>query len=110
MKYYILIYTDNLPANVGGRANGPVIRIKNKYRDDKGILEHEKCHVRQWWRTLGLHGLLTFHKGYKFRIEVEAYKEQLKYSPGNEELFAHFIATNYGLNVTQAEAKAALIK
>ena len=110
MKYYILIYTDNLPANVGGRANGPVIRIKNKYRDDKGIHEHEFCHARQWWKTLGLHTLLVlFSKKYKFWCEVQAYKEQLKYSPGNEDLFASFISKNYGLNVSVDEAKAALI-
>ena len=111
MEYYILIYTDNLPANVGGRANGPVIRIKNKYRDDKGLLEHEKFHVRQWYFGLFIfHGLLyKFSDKYRFWSETQAYKEQLKYSPGNLDLFASFISKNYGLNVSVDEAKAALI-
>lgn len=43
------IYTDNLPADVGGCANGPVIRIRNKYRNDTGIHAHEAEHVRQWY-------------------------------------------------------------
>lgn len=43
------LYTDNLPADVGGCANGPVIRIRNKYRDDTGIHAHEAEHVRQWY-------------------------------------------------------------
>lgn len=43
------LYTDNLPAGMGGCANGPVIRIRNKYRDDTGIHAHEAEHVRQWY-------------------------------------------------------------
>lgn len=43
------IYTDALPADVGGCANGPLIRIRNKYRDDTGIHAHEAEHVRQWY-------------------------------------------------------------
>jgi hypothetical protein len=43
------LYTDNLPADVGGCANGPLIRIRNKYRDDPGIHAHEAEHVRQWY-------------------------------------------------------------
>lgn len=46
---HITIYTDNLPANVGGRANGPVVRIKPQYRNDAGIRAHELVHVKQWY-------------------------------------------------------------
>lgn len=45
----ITIYTDALPENVGGCANGPLIRIRTKYRDDAGIRAHEAEHVRQWY-------------------------------------------------------------
>lgn len=45
----ITIYTDALPDGVGGCANGPVIRIRPKYRDDAGIHAHEHVHVRQWY-------------------------------------------------------------
>ena len=45
----VVVYTDNLPENVGGRTNAFVVRIKNKYRDDAGIHAHEYEHVRQWY-------------------------------------------------------------
>lgn len=44
-----IIYTDNLPEDVGGCANLLLIRIRNKYRDDTGIHAHEAEHVRQWY-------------------------------------------------------------
>lgn len=44
----ITIYTDKLPPDVGGCANGPVVRIRTKYRDDAGIHAHEAEHVEQW--------------------------------------------------------------
>lgn len=53
----ITIYTDNLPPDVGGCANGPVVRIKTKYRDDAGIHAHEAEHVRQWWMGVVIGGL-----------------------------------------------------
>jgi hypothetical protein len=45
----LTIYTDKLPPDVGGCANGPVVRIRTKYRADTGIHAHEAEHVRQWW-------------------------------------------------------------
>ena len=45
----ITLYTDNLPPDVGGCANGPIVRIRPKYRNDTGIHAHEAEHVRQWW-------------------------------------------------------------
>lgn len=53
----ITIYTENLPLNVGGCANGPVVRIRKKYRDDAGIHAHEYEHVEQWW-TVSLIGVM----------------------------------------------------
>lgn len=58
MRYPSLtIYTDKLPPDVGGCANGPVVRIRTKYRDDAGIHAHENEHVRQWWTGVLLGGL-----------------------------------------------------
>lgn len=42
-------YTDDLPDGVGGRAIGPLVLIRPKYREDAGIHAHEAEHVRQWW-------------------------------------------------------------
>ena len=46
---HLTFYTDHLPADVGGCANGPIVRIRTKYRNDTGIHAHEAEHVRQWW-------------------------------------------------------------
>lgn len=54
----IVIYTDDLPEGGGGQANGPVVRIRQKYQHDEGILRHELTHVWQWWLTLFLHSIL----------------------------------------------------
>ena len=44
MRYFILLYTDELPDKFGGQASGPLIKIRPKYAGDVGLLEHEKTH------------------------------------------------------------------
>ena len=79
-EMYLLVYTDRLPQNSNGCANGPIIRIRPAYKGDEGLKQHEICHVHQWWRTLGLHSLLYLvSKRYRLRAEVEAYRKQLEY-------------------------------
>lgn len=87
-------------------AIGPVIKILEKYRDDRGIYEHELLHVKQWLFTLGIHSLLyLLVPRYKLWAEVQCYREQAKHYPDDRRpLFAHFIATSYGLKITEAEA------
>lgn len=131
-RYPITFYVKSLPPNTGGEARGPVIRILEKYRTDRGIYEHELVHVKQW-AALSLLGLLwlagCYHFGYmqwanlaplamaihpllymylpayKLWAEVQAYREQAKHYPDDRRpLFAEFIATAYGLNITQAQA------
>ena len=97
-----IFYTDNLPDGVGGRANGPVIRIRNKYKGvDEGIHQHELTHVKQWYRTILTHGLLyVMFELYRLNSEVEAYKKQLEYSVNREkdlDRFAGYIAERYDL-------------
>lgn len=102
---YLTFYVDSLPDGFAGKANGPVIRILKKYKDDQGLLAHEKVHVRQWWMTLGLHSILyLLSDRYKLWAEVEAYKEQLKHTPSSALQFAGFIAEKYGLDVSVNKA------
>ena len=76
----LIFYTDALPEGVGGDARGPVIRIRSKYREDQGIHQHELEHVRQWWRTLGLHSVLYFvSRRYRLWAEAQAYQMQRWY-------------------------------
>ncbi len=137
----ITIYTDALPENVGGCANGPLIRIRTKYRDDAGIRAHEAEHVRQWyigvligmlaaltiastssaWSALWPAALLSgcaLHPlaylllpRYRLRSEARAYCVQATHYPDDRrQLFASFISTRYGLNITQDEALKAIGK
>jgi hypothetical protein len=101
----MIFYTTKFLKGFAGITYGPVILIHPDYKDDIGLLAHEKEHVKQWFRTLGLHSFLyLLSDRYKLWAEVQAYRVQLKHSPGNEERFARFIAEKYGLDITIAEA------
>lgn len=130
-RYPLTFYVKSLPPNTGGDARGPVIRILEKYRNDRGIYEHELVHVKQWaalaslgllwalgcvgagymqYANLGipaliLHPLLyTVVPHYKLWSEVQAYREQAKhYADDRRSLFAQFIVESYGLKVTHAD-------
>jgi hypothetical protein len=134
--YPLTFYTKSLPPDVGGCANGPVIRILEKYRHDKGIYRHELLHVKQWfvWSLLSipvayvlyqlalfdyialsilpiaLHSVLyRFIPSYRFWCEVECYKEQAKHYPDDRKpLFAEYIANGYDLPHTTKQALDAL--
>lgn len=106
---YSLKYTDDMPAWQGGYARAWFVRIRPKHRDDQGLLQHELTHVRQFWRSCGLHGILLLFKTYRLKAEVEAYRKQLEYAPaGSINTFAVFIATRYDLGITIEEALKAL--
>jgi hypothetical protein len=51
---HLTIYTDNLPPNVGGTAQGFLVKIRPKYKDDVGIHNHEYKHVNQWYKALAV--------------------------------------------------------
>jgi hypothetical protein len=90
-----------------GTARGPFIFIRPEYKGDAGLLAHEKVHVWQWLRTLGLHSFLyPLSDRYRLAAEVECYREQAKHYPDDRmPRFAAFISKYYGLRIT---AKAAL--
>jgi len=103
----MVIYTDKfIPDRFGGIIYGPIILIRPKYRDDIGLLEHEREHVRQWWRGWGVGYWLryTFSHKWRLRYELEGYRVQLLYSPQHKSKFAYFLATNYRLTITWEEA------
>jgi hypothetical protein len=104
MKYYIVKYTDDLAEGFGGSTQGPFIKIRPKYEGDRGLLEHERTHVRQWyvatvlWLSGGvaltlllssnwwlispaapfLHTMLyQFVRPYRRWCEVRAYRQQI---------------------------------
>lgn len=108
----LIVYTEKLPKDwAGGWCFGPLILIRPKYKEDKGLHAHELFHSTQVWLTLGIHGILySMIPKYRYWSEVCAYRRQLKYSNGAEKHFAKFIATYYKLNVTEEQALKDLTK
>lgn len=137
MCWPLTFYVQALPPTVGGRAFGPFIQLLEKYRSDTGIYAHELQHVKQWaaatalaaaaW-VLGCYALgfmqhaalaifaplvhqvaYTALPAYKLWAEVQAYRVQAQHYPDDRRpLFAHFIATSYGLHITYQQALAKL--
>jgi len=108
----IIIYTDKLPQEwAGGWCYGPIILIRPKHQDNKGLLVHELFHSTQFWLTLGIHGILyLLIAKYRYWSEIWAYRRQLKYSMGAEKRFAQFISKHYKLKVTEEQALKDLMK
>lgn len=133
---HFTFYTQ-LDPEVSASTNGPFIRIRPDFKDDAGVLAHERVHVQQWyfWFCLSiyaalymhfmdidgwpmvimlgamLHNLLTFIPAYCLWKEVQAYREQAKHYPTDRRMeFAGYIATQYGLNISTEDAYQLLTK
>lgn len=93
-----------IPVRFDGYAVGPLVLVRPG--TSAGLLEHELTHVRQFWRTCGLYGLLSICSArWRQRFEVEAYRAQLAVTgPGQVLHFAAALASNYGLSLTTEEA------
>lgn len=93
---------------------GFVIFIDPAFKDDPGLIPHEQVHVDQFLRTFGLHVFLyRFSKGYRFKSEAEAYREQLQHYPLAEypqrlDDYATFLSEHYGLGITKEQAITAI--
>lgn len=137
VKLYRVKYVKELPNGFGGTAQGPLIKILPKYKDDIGLLEHEKVHVLQWyaWLAIGLllstlltllvspslwplyglapllHQLLyKFVRPYRRWCEVQAYSKQPATGGYSSSDFAvAALVEKYDLNLSTNEAKALLL-
>lgn len=137
MKYYFIKYTENIGSGFGGTAQGPLIKILPKYKEDTGLIEHEKTHVRQWYAVLAIWLLLcallslvvspvlwplcglapVVHpvlyklvRPYRQWCEVQAYRKQLAtggYSTGEFAVIA--LVEKYDLGLSYDQAKALLL-
>lgn len=135
MKYYSLKFKDDL-GGWGGKASMWRIEILKKYRHDKGLLEHEKFHVRCWWYCLAAtwaiaiamyfagthgwwlpvavlgpwtHGTLYRNKYFRRLVEIRAYRLQLKAGTYHSPQFAvTALMTKYSLGMSDRAARKAL--
>ena len=110
MLYTLFISNEVIPEGSAGCTKAWFIYIRPAYKEDRPLLEHEKIHVRQFWRTLGFHALFyLLSKTYRLNAEVEAYRVQLSYCNEwdkeiNRQKFAERISTKYGLDITEEDA------
>lgn len=109
-------YTNDIPEAFAGTAKFWRIKIRPEHKDDTGLLEHEKEHVRQFWMFSLFHCLAYGRlKPYTLWCEVRAYRKQLQYPPATEDpdryrdLYAGYLSTKYGLDLTKEEAKEVLM-
>ena len=116
LLHIIIPLSTFIPKRFAAFVFGPIIFVRPAYRNNIPLIEHEKVHVHQFWRTFGTHGLwCQFNKEYRLRSEVEGYavqikkREELGMSP-RVELYAGFISTHYNLDVTVEEALELLVK
>lgn len=110
-----VFYTNSnvlIPKRHLAATRGFLIFVRPEHKGDKGLLEHEKVHRRQFIRTFGLHGLLyLFVEDYRLTAEVEAFREQAKHYPDDRmPRFAQLLASNYRIDITEDEALRALRK
>ncbi len=108
------VETMRKPESTAGYAKGCFIKIRTKFSFEIGLLHHEITHVKQWYRTLGLHSLLYMcFKWYKKLSETEAYRVQLKYVKNREKaikIFTNAMVNKYGLGITVEEARKLFTK
>lgn len=116
-----MIYTNKVKGGAKLKMT-PFILINPAHKGDKGLLAHEKLHVKQWWLmclassplllltpwffivSIAFHDLLyTFIRQYRQWSEVACFKEQLKHG-GSIEYAAKFLSENYDLKITHEEA------
>ena len=136
MKYYLIKLATRLPNGFGSTAQGPLIKLLTKYKDDVGLIEHEKTHVRQWYAVLAIgllictlltllvspslwphyglalfsHQLLyKFVRPYRRWCEVKAYRKQVAVGGYSSNGFAvTMLVEKYGLDLSVDEARALL--
>ena len=137
MKYFKVKYTDNIAEKFAGETWGPLIKIRPKYINDTGLLEHEKTHVRQWYAVLALglllgalltllvspslwlvfglapvlHQLLyQWVRPYRRWCEVQAYRKQIAVGGYASTTFAvTALVEKYDLGLSVDEARVLLI-
>lgn len=108
MKNYLVFYTDLIPQRFTGYTFAFIILLRPSVKGDIALLEHEKVHVNQFWRTLGLNGIFyLFSKKKRMEYELEAYLKQLEFEKNKDlakQTFAKYLSNNYNLNLTYEDA------
>jgi len=103
-----------LPNTNDGLCLGFLIFIKSTNWNDSALLEHELVHSKQFYKSCGVFLILwCISKKWRYKYELEAYREQLQYidsmhAERAEQVFATYLSTIYRLPITYEQALADL--
>jgi hypothetical protein len=111
---YFVIYKSWLMAKwqTGRVLFGCIIQIRPELKEDKGLLQHELEHIKQWQKRWLTHPILyRFSKKYRLQCEAAAYKVQVDVSDNPFRLLiaARSLSLRYNLGITEAEAEQAIL-
>jgi hypothetical protein len=105
----VVVITDRLvPRAADAMTVWPVIFVRLASRDDKGLIEHELVHWHEqawnplWW----VRYLLS--SSFRQAAEVRAYRRQIDVRGISIEQAADYLARDYGLPLTNAQARELL--
>jgi hypothetical protein len=74
------------------------IVIRPEKRGKCNLLEHELVHCKQFYRSIGVYPLMyLISRRYRYKSEIEAYKEQIRLGGVTIEEAANWIIRNYGI-------------
>lgn len=98
---------DDLDNTLIGKAYGPVIVLKKT--GEPYTYFHELEHVKQWYKSLFLHGLFyKYNRAYRLKCEIEAYKVSIEHGRPLNSAARGLQWVGYGFDLKFAEAKGLL--
>jgi len=115
----LIFYEDTLEdaySSWAAKTNGMFIRIRKDYEGDEAIIRHEMVHVKQFYRTFSIHAWLYLgNSTYRYKAELEAFREQLKWEPKSKleqrvNDYANLLANVYGVGVDFNQARSDLLR
>lgn len=93
--FRLSVFTGNFEA----RTLPPFIFFKSYAWDDKGLIEHEKTHVKQFYRSPLKSLKYKFNKDIRYAMELEAYAVQVISEGISVSTASNFIYKYYDLEV-----------
>jgi hypothetical protein len=108
----MIIFTNRfIPDRFAAYTVAFIILMRPTHRADYALIAHERTHVKQFWRTLGLHGLMyPLSEKYRYKSELEAHRVEYQMAPERLDRLASSLARNYGLEISFGRAREEISK
>lgn len=104
-KHKAIVFKTNFrPMGYAGYTVGMLVWISDKYQKDVGLHEHELDHVDYFYEDFPLSLVKWVSKGYRLKLEVRAYKKQMKYGLPLQRA-ATLLSTRYPFGLSYEEAR-----